>query len=115
MKGFEYTTCPLFPGPEYRSVFMNECFELVYHGGGGFSWSEVWNMPISHRRYNIKKIQEFLEMKAESQNNQNRKLSGNTDFSKLVPPEVRKLSQDRAQDQQYFTKASTKKSPKSST
>ena len=41
---------------------MTEVFDLVYHGQGGFAYSEVWNMPVRIRRYNIKKINEFLEM-----------------------------------------------------
>jgi len=112
MKGFYYETSPLFPGPEYRSSFMTECFELVYHGQGGFTWSEVWNMPVPHRRFNIKKIQEFLEMKAEAQNKSQQQVTAKSDFSKMVPPEVRKIAQNRPQDQQYITKANSSKSAK---
>ena len=36
-------------------------FELTYHGGGGFSWSEVMEMPIRERRLNIQFINEHLE------------------------------------------------------
>ena len=46
---------------------MNEVHDLVYHGGGGFIWSEVWDMPISNRRYHIHKINEFLKKKAEAE------------------------------------------------
>jgi len=49
---------------------MAEVFELVYHGQGGFAYSEVWNMPVRIRRYNIKKINEFLEMIEEKRNTQ---------------------------------------------
>jgi len=31
----------------------------VYHGGGGFLHSEVYNMPIWMRRYHIQKINEY--------------------------------------------------------
>ena len=31
----------------------------MYHGGGGFIHSEVYNMPIWMRRYHIQKINEF--------------------------------------------------------
>ena len=47
---------------------MTEVFDLVYHGQGGFAYSEVWNMPVRIRRYNIKKINEFLEMVEEKRN-----------------------------------------------
>ena len=31
----------------------------MYHGGGGFIHSEVYNMPIWMRRFHIQKINEF--------------------------------------------------------
>lgn len=46
---------------------MNEVHDLVYHGGGGFIYSEVWQMPIMTRRYHIRKINEFLQKKAEAE------------------------------------------------
>jgi len=46
---------------------MNEVHELVYFGGGGFIYSDVWNMPIMTRRYHIRKINEYLEKKAEAE------------------------------------------------
>jgi len=33
--------------------------DLVYHGGGGFIHSEIYNMPIWMRRFHIGKINEF--------------------------------------------------------
>jgi len=46
---------------------MAEVFDLVYHGQGGFIYSEVMDMPIQIRRYNIKKVNEFLELVREKQ------------------------------------------------
>lgn len=46
---------------------MNEVHELVYFGGGGFIYSDVWMMPIMTRRYHIRKINEYLEKKAEAE------------------------------------------------
>jgi hypothetical protein len=84
---------------------MSECFDLVYHGGGGFSWSEVWNMPIPHRRFNIKKIQQYLDAVEQARNNSQNKVTENTDMSKFkIPDEVVKASEDRA----YVTKAKSK-------
>ena len=34
--------------------------DLVYHGGGGFIHSEVYNMPTWLRRFHIKKINEHV-------------------------------------------------------
>lgn len=46
---------------------MEEVHDLVYHGGGGFIYSEVWNMPVMTRRYHIRKINDYLEKKAEAE------------------------------------------------
>ena len=79
---------PLFPGAEYRAIFMTECFELTYHGGGGFSWSEVWDMPIQHRKYNIKKINEYLKKLEDMRDKQNNQITENTDPSKIKIPDA---------------------------
>ena len=46
---------------------MTEIHDLTYHGGGGFIYSEVWQMPVMTRRYHIKKINEFLQKKSEAE------------------------------------------------
>ena len=45
----------------------NEVHDLVYHGGGGFSYSEVYNMPIYLRRYSLKRVDEFIKLKKEAE------------------------------------------------
>lgn len=45
----------------------NEVHDLVYHGGGGFTYSEVYNMPIYLRRYSIKRVNEHLKAKREAE------------------------------------------------
>ncbi len=45
----------------------NEVHDLSYHGGGGFTYSEVYSMPIYLRRYSIRRINEHLEKQKESQ------------------------------------------------
>ena len=44
---------------------MSEIHDLVYHGGGGFIWSEVFEMPIMTRRFHIRKINDFNEKQKE--------------------------------------------------
>lgn len=58
---------------------MNEVHDLVYHGGGGFIYSEVWNMPVMTRRYHIRKINEFIEKKNENEEQAMNKNSGKVD------------------------------------
>ena len=59
--------------PQYRSILFGQIHDLVYHGGGGFIHSEIYNMPIWMRRFHINKISEFNE----KQNEERRKTQGN--------------------------------------
>ena len=97
---FTYKFCPLFPGPEYRSIFMTEVFELTYHGGGGFTYSEVWNMDVPKRRFNLKKISEHLEKMEEARNKEHNKLTEKSESKKDpkkidIPDYVRNAPQTR--------------------
>jgi hypothetical protein len=65
---------------------MQEVFELTYHGGGGFSYSEVWNMDIPKRRYNIKKINEYLEKVKAAREENSRVITETTDVKKTIIP-----------------------------
>ena len=44
--------------PSYRSIVFQQIHDLVYHGGGGFIHSEVYNMPIWLRSFHISLINE---------------------------------------------------------
>jgi hypothetical protein len=39
----------------------------VYHGKGGFTYYEVYDMPVTTRRYHIQKIVEYLKKKQEAE------------------------------------------------
>ena len=74
---------------------MTEIFELTYHGGGGFTYSEVWNMPVPHRRFNLKKIKEYLDKVQEMRDQQSQKVSENTNMDKFkIPDFVKETSKD---------------------
>ena len=61
---------------------MEEVHDLVYHGGGGFIYSDVWNMPVTTRRYHINKINEYLKKKAEVEKEAMNKSKQSSDMSK---------------------------------
>jgi hypothetical protein len=46
---------------------MSEVHDLVYHGQGGFTHDQVYNMPIQYRKFHIQKINEHLEKLKEMQ------------------------------------------------
>ena len=68
--------------PEYRGIIFREIHDLVYHGGGGFIHSEVYNMPVWLRQFHIKKINEYNRKQEEelkkqkTLNNPNKKVTG---------------------------------------
>jgi hypothetical protein len=97
---------PMFPGPEYRQVFMAEIFDLTYHGGGGFGYFDVWNMSVSQRRCNIKKINEHLKKIQDLRDQQTQTVTEKTDMSKFnIPEHVKQTSKDF----EFVTKAKSKK------
>jgi hypothetical protein len=85
---------------------MTECFELTYHGGGGFSWSEVWNMPIGTRRFNLKKINEHLEKVEEIRNKDRQQVTEKTDMSKFKIPD---LVKNKLDEPTFVSKVKNKK------
>jgi hypothetical protein len=67
---------------------MEEVHDLVYHGGGGFIYSDVWVMPIMTRRYHIRKINDFLQKKADAEEKAMNSNSGKVsarDYAGKVP------------------------------
>jgi hypothetical protein len=66
---------------------MEEVHDLVYHGGGGFIYSDVWNMPVTTRRYHINKINEYLKKKAEVEKEAMNKSKQSSDMSKIKIPD----------------------------
>tara|TARA_R110002051_G_scaffold205542_2_gene271429 strand:- start:1255 stop:1464 length:210 start_codon:yes stop_codon:yes gene_type:complete len=59
----------------------------VYHGGGGFKHTEVYNMPTWMRQFHLKKINQFLKEQAEAETkaNEQHKVSQS---DKIVGPNV---------------------------
>ena len=73
--------------PQYKSILFSQIHDLVYHGGGGFIHSEVYNMPVWLRRFHITKINEHVE----KQNKEQRQAQGNEqvgDDKKVLGPNI---------------------------
>jgi len=60
----------------------------VYHGGGGFKHTEVYNMPTWMRKFHIKKINKYLEEQTQEKNNlkNNQESKPNQIFSPNIKP-----------------------------
>lgn len=48
---------------EYKLGLHEEIFSLCYYGKGGFTWNEVYDLPIHLRRYYIQQISKAIEEK----------------------------------------------------
>ena len=47
--------------PDYRQYLHSHIFDLIYHGNGGFNFSDVYNMPVWARKFYVNKIIKFKE------------------------------------------------------
>tara|TARA_R100000951_G_C2551044_1_gene152457 strand:- start:69 stop:335 length:267 start_codon:yes stop_codon:yes gene_type:complete len=61
--------------------------EIVFHGKGGYSWSEVYNMPIWLRKFTFNKLKDWYAEKKE-ENDQAVK-QANRKASKIKKPAYR--------------------------
>jgi hypothetical protein len=59
--------------PQARRNVFKQVHEIVFHGKGGYSWGDIYNMPIWLRRFTFKEIQEFYEKEHESASKSNKK------------------------------------------
>ena len=60
----------------YRKVIFQQIHDLVYHGGGGFQHSEVYNMPVWLRIFHIKKLSEYNQKQNDRLEDQKRQIRG---------------------------------------
>lgn len=51
--------------PAYKKILLEEIFLLCYHGNGGWTHEEVYNLPIRYRQYYIRKISETVQKQQE--------------------------------------------------
>ena len=65
----------------------------MYHGGGGFIHSEVYNMPIWMRHFYIKSINKFLKEQKEKEEEQINKQKG-TPSKNIMGPNIKPSSTD---------------------
>jgi hypothetical protein len=73
--------------PRNRQYIFQEIFELVYHGQGGFSHTEVYNMPIWMRKNYIQNIADFHK-KQQAEIDQ-RQMQNHPDEQKIHKPNIK--------------------------
>ena len=78
---------------EYRIAVFTQIHEIVFHGNGGYTWYDVYNMPIWLRKFTFQKINNYFE----EQNKVSKASNKNT--SQTMGPDI---------DPTYRSKASKK-------
>ena len=76
--------------PQYRNHLFSQIHDLVFHGGGGFEHSSVYNMPIWLRRFHIQKISKYNEDQNKKIENAQKK--NNIPSNKVQGPNIKPSS-----------------------
>lgn len=55
---------------KHRSDIFSQIHEIVFYGKGGYSWHEVYSMPIWLRRFTFNKLKEWYEKQNKESTNE---------------------------------------------
>ena len=55
---------------KYRLVFQTAIFDLIYHSNGGFSYQDVYHMPVYLRSFYIGKLNKMFSDQKEDHEKQ---------------------------------------------
>lgn len=89
-----------------RAAIFTQIHEIVFHGKGGYSWYDVYNMPIWLRRFTFNKISSFYSEEKEQMENMK---SGNKNSKNLVDPSGKVNTPDFLQASKQYKKPSSYK------
>ena len=87
---------------------MTEVWELSYFGQGGFPYEQVWNMPVTSRKFFLKKIEKYQEALQQAVNEHDNIITENTDPNSIKKIEIPPHLVPRAQEPSYVSKVKTK-------
>ena len=59
----------------------------MFHGKGGYTWNDVYNMPLWLRKFTFEKIKEFYEKEKNEMEKRNKQVS-NDPPNKLARPNI---------------------------
>lgn len=73
---------------DYRAYIFSQIHEIVFHGNGGYTWADVYNMPIWLRRFTFNKLQEYFNNKQKAEEEAYNKARG-TQKAKISKPDIK--------------------------
>ena len=74
-------------GSEYRSAVFSQIHQIVFHGNGGYTWNDVYNMPIWLRKFTFQEIKDFYDKKNEAEEKAMKKARG-LQKAKIHKPDI---------------------------
>jgi hypothetical protein len=66
----------------------SQIHEIVFHGKGGYTWLDIYNMPLWLRRFTFEKIKEFYEKEKEEYEKQQNQLSNKSPNKEVARPNI---------------------------
>lgn len=64
--GLNFFGLTLTSAKEHRNSVFSQIHEIVFYGKGGYSWSDVYNMPVWLRKFTFAKIKDFYDKESKS-------------------------------------------------
>jgi hypothetical protein len=71
--------------PDYKLGLHEEIFSLCYYGKGGFTWEEVYSLPIHLRRFYIQQISKAIEERNKAEQGEYNKTKRSTPTFSSTP------------------------------
>jgi len=70
---------------QHRIQFLTQIHEICFHGQGGYSWTEVYEMPLWLRKFVYQKIKEHYDKQAKQI--EEAKQNKNSNTQNLINPD----------------------------
>ena len=67
----------------YRIEVFKQIHEIVFHGKGGYTWSDVYSMPIWLRKFTFSQLKEYYDKEAKEYSSRK-----TADTSKITRPDI---------------------------
>jgi len=73
---------------EHRNSVFSQIHEIVFHGQGGYTYNDVYDMPIWLRRFTFNKIKDFYDKRNEEEEKAMKKAKG-MQQAKIHRPDIK--------------------------
>ena len=71
---------------EYRNSLFKQIHEIVFHGKGGYSWPDIYNMPVWLRNFTFGRIKDHYDKEKEAIEKANSKSKSSTPLKPNIKP-----------------------------